>query len=253
MRLTKIKKSIKIFLYLFGFFGLICSFATGSLAAKPPSNFGEAKQAAKRIFSDHRKTFYCGCKYDKHGKINLRSCGYRIQKDKRRARRLEWEHIVPVSLWGQHFDCWREPICCKGKSCYRGRACCRKIDKKFSKLEADLHNIVPAIGEVNALRSNYRFGLLPHIPLGQFGVCEVKIDDETRRVEPPSTVRGIIARAYLYMADEYDIPLSHAQRKLFSAWNIQHPPEDQERSWDNQVAYIQGNHNTYILNYKDRK
>jgi len=59
-----------------------------------------------------------------------------------------------------------------------------------------MHNLAPAIGAVNALRSNYEFTMLPGVR-PTFGTCEMKI--EGRKVEPPETARGIIARTYLYM------------------------------------------------------
>lgn len=222
-------------------------------AAEPPGTFSNAKRLAKELHADHRTTFYCGCKYDKHGKVDLHSCGYQIQKNKRRAERLEWEHIMPVSVWGVHFSCWNEPLCCNRQHCYKGRACCREINPEFAKMEADLHNIVPEIGELNAVRSNYRFGMLPHVATGQFGACEFKVDKETRRVEPRAMVRGMVARAYLYMANTYSIHLSPAQHQLFAAWNKEYPPDAWEVLWDNRIAMLQGNHNLYITHYLEKR
>lgn len=216
----------------------------------PPLHFNQAKQLARQIYEDHRSTFYCGCHYDKHNQIDLNSCGYKIQKDKRRAKRIEWEHIMPVSLWGKELPCWKKNICCKGKSCYKGRKCCREIDQNFSKMEADLHNLVPEIGELNGLRSNYRFGVLPHKKKGQFGTCEMKIDMETRRVEPSIATRGAIARVYLYMSETYQIPLSDSQRQLMNAWNKSYPPDEWEIERDNRIAKVQGNHNAFVKSYK---
>lgn len=219
-----------------------------------PQNFTEAKGIAKTLFQDHRTTFYCGCRFDKHNVVDLESCGYKIQHDQRRAKHLEWEHIVPVSLIASHLPCWKNKQCCnKDGACYGGRKCCQQIDKNFAKMEADLHNLVPEIGELNALRSNYRFGMLPHIPVGQLGECQFKIDPETRRVEPQPSVQGIIARTYLYMAQRYHIHLSDSQLQLFNAWNAQHPPDQWEIEWDRRISGIQGNHNLYISAYKDTK
>lgn len=211
-------------------------------------NFYQAKQIAKELFSDRRETFYCGCTFDQNNRVDLKSCGYKIQNDKKRAERIEWEHIVPVSHLAQDFPCWKKPICCKNGECTRGRKCCQEIDVAFSKMEADLHNLVPEIGELNALRSNYRFGILPETSSGQFGQCNIKIDNETRRVEPRQEVRGTIARAYLYMADTYNFNLSESQRKLFTSWHELYPPDAAEREWDERVFRVQGNHNPYIVN-----
>lgn len=219
-----------------------------------PRNFREAKQLAKQIHRDHRLTFYCGCHYDKHNKVDLHSCGYKIQQSQQRAQRLEWEHIVPVSLWGRELPCWTDKVCYKKRGgYYNGRACCRDVNQHFSKMEADLHNIVPEIGELNGIRSNYRFQILSHMPVGQFGLCEVKVDPRERKFEPRPLSRGIIARAYLYMADTYNIRLSDSQRKLFWAWNREFPPDDWEIQWDKKVAEVQGNFNAYIAEYQNKR
>ena len=220
--------------------------------AKPPANFSEAKRVAKQIFRDHRTTFYCGCKYDKHGKVNLKSCGYTIQQNKRRAHRLEWEHIVPVSLWGKILPCWKEALCCKRNQCYKGRTCCGEIDGRFAEMEADLHNLVPELGDLNAMRSNYSFQALPHIQLGQFGQCEFKLDKEARLVEPQDEIKGIIARAYLYMKAKYGVVLSEKELKTFETWNRDFPPNAWEIEWDKRVARVQGNHNLYISAYQEK-
>lgn len=220
----------------------------------PPRNFSEAKTLAKIIHQDHRITFYCGCKFDKHNTVDIHSCGYEIQGDYRRAKRLEWEHIVPVSHLAGSLPCWKNKLCYRRNgSPFKGRECCRQIDPDFAKMEADLHNLVPELGELNASRSNYRFGLLPFISEGQFGECEIKIDPITRRVEPRILARGTIARAYLYMADRYNMPLSDSQYQLFTAWNRSYPPDLWEKEWDKRIETIQGNSNLHISNYDQLK
>ncbi len=217
----------------------------------PPQNFYEAKRAAREIWSDHRQTFYCGCSFNQHHKIDLNSCGYQIQADLERANRVEWEHIVPISQIAGHLPCWKKKLCCKENGeCYRGRNCCQKIDPDFARMEADLHNLVPEIGELNALRSNYRFGLLPFINPGQFGSCEMKIDAAGRRVEPPIETRGLIARAYLYIAERYEMRLSDSQRQLFDAWDKLYPPDEWEHEWNRRVTSVQGNTNEHISKYQ---
>jgi endonuclease I len=95
--------------------------------------------------------FYCGCAYAGI-EIELASCGYQPKKDPDRAKRLEWEHVVPAEAFGQSFPEWREghPACVdsKGKA-FKGRNCARKMSPQFRYMEADLYNLQPAIGEVN--------------------------------------------------------------------------------------------------------
>lgn len=221
----------------------------------PPklSTFAEAKKLARAVYADHQQTFYCGCRFDSQGTVDLQSCGYQSQGS-RRAMRVEWEHIVPASHLAMQRPCGQKKLCCRqnGK-CFQGRLCCREIDAQFSEMEADLHNLVPVIGELNALRSDYRFDLLPKGRSGQFGRCAVKIDTESRRMEPSPKVQGIIARAYLYMAKTYQLSISDSQLHLFNAWNRAFPPDPWEVEWDKRVAHIQGNHNTYIAHYEKMK
>jgi deoxyribonuclease-1 len=131
---------------------------SSTLIAEHPKNFQEAKKQARIIWSSHPETIYCGCKYDKQLNIDHKSCGYEPE-ERKRANKVEWEHLVPASWFGKQKECWREPICEKknGKK-YKGRKCCEKIDGEFRKMHSDLHNLVPAIGEVNQARSDYRFG-----------------------------------------------------------------------------------------------
>lgn len=63
-------------------------------------------------------------------------------------------------------------------------------------MESDLYNLVPAVGEINGLRSNCSFGMIPG-EKREFGSCDMEI--ENRKAEPPSGVRGKITRTYFYM------------------------------------------------------
>ena len=112
-----------------------------SVFARSPKNFSIAKQELRRIFSFNRETLYCGWKYDKYNHINLKSCGMSSAKNFKRAQRVEWEHIVPASYFGQ-FRCWREKICSakRGKK-YKGRKCCEKTSFKFRAAESELYNL----------------------------------------------------------------------------------------------------------------
>src|SRR5689334_14618382 len=89
-------------------FALILStsvaFAGGNQKIK---HFRQAKRFANQIHEDHPYTIYCHCRYKGHD-IDLKSCGYKVQKDAKRAARLEWEHVVPAEAFGQSFSEWQE-------------------------------------------------------------------------------------------------------------------------------------------------
>ena len=230
---------IKAVFLIFSLLFSIQSQASSSTSSHTPPTFSQAKKMAAQIYKDHRITFYCGCKYDKYGKIDLSSCGYTVRKNKRRAGRVEWEHIFPAAAMGQNLTCWREPICKKknGKT-YKGRKCCEKIDRKFRRMITDLHNLVPAIGEVNGDRNNFSYALLDEKPF-QYGRCEMIIDSKSKKVEPPPLTRGFIARTYFYMHNTYGLPISQKQYKLFEVFDKQYPPTAWEIERNNRIAKIQ--------------
>jgi len=172
-------------------------------------DFSQAKRILNREFNNGH-TIYCGCNY--FGKtIDIDSCGYHPKnaktkkgKENKRAYSLEWEHVVPAEAFGSSFRSWRNPEefteCRKGKKVMTGRQCAQKVDKLFNFMEADLYNLHPEIGELNGLRSNYSMAEIPGEER-EFGSCDVEIED--RKFEPRESVKGDVARIYLYMDESY--------------------------------------------------
>ena len=111
-------------------------------------------------------------------------------------------------------------------------------------MQSDLYNLYPAIGAVNALRSNYNYALLPDVP-ATFGSCPMKISGN--RAEPPEYTRGVIARTTLYMAESYPkYRLSNQQRQLMEAWNRMYKPDEWECLRAKRIERIQGNENHFV-------
>ena len=209
-------------------------------------NFREAKKILPKIFDGHETTIYCPCTY-KNKVIDLKSCGYKIHKDEERAQRLEWEHVVPAEAFGQSFVEWRDG----GKDCikkngkkFKGRKCAEK-NPKFSKMEADLYNLWPVIGELNGLRSNYSMAQIAGDALS-FGGCKAKIQD--RKFEPMDESKGIVARVYLYMEKNYPGHgiVSNKNEKLYAAWDKLFPVTQWECERSDRIQKIQGNVNEIL-------
>ena len=220
-----------------------CLFAVETNAKE--MSFRSAKKILAKLYSDHRRTFYCDCKFDKHKKVKPRSCGLVARKQKKRASRIEWEHIVPAHAFGHTRRCWREKICNSNGKPYKGRRCCTKTDKVFKAMEADLHNLVPAVGELNGDRSNRSFSMVYGEPRA-YGACDFEIDFDTDKVEPRPEVRGNIARTYFYFKKQYGLPISKKQKKLFDVWNRSDPVDQWERDRNFLIKGIQGNGNPFI-------
>ncbi|MFW2611446.1 endonuclease [Aliarcobacter butzleri] len=199
-------------------------------------SFSESKKLLKEIYKDHQTTFYCGCKYnplDKDNMIDRNSCGYvprneltKKGKENERANRIEWEHIMPAENFGRHLACWKDG----------GRKACSK-DPIFNKMEADMHNLVPAIGELNADRSNFRYGA-DKPKVGMYGECKFEVDFDANRAYVRDEIKGDIARAYLYMSKAYNINLSDQERKLMEAWNKQDPIDEWEIEKNKRIENI---------------
>ncbi len=210
-------------------------------------SFAQAKKKIYALFAARQRTFYCGCAYTDRV-VDHGSCGYVVRNNVKRARRTEVEHVVPAHAFGRSFPEWRQGhkdcVSKSGKK-YRGRNCVRKVSPKFRRMEADLYNLQPAIGEVNADRSNYSMALLGNAP-GQYGACDVQIAD--RKIQPRRAIRGDIARTYLYMHWAYPGRgiIGKKRRALFEAWDKQDPVDTWEHTRVRTIEALQKNVNPFV-------
>ena len=207
--------------------------------ASSAQNFNSAKNHLVKIYTANpeQTTFYCGCEFSfdgKKGSVDFSKCGYTPRKNEARASRIEWEHVMPAENFGRHLQCWRDG----------GRKECKK-DVTFNAMEGDLHNLQPAIGEVNGDRSNFRYSQFTK-EFTQYGECRSAVDFKERKFQPRDEIRGMIARTYFYMRDTYNINLSDSENKLMTAWNNMYPPEGWECDRNRQIEQIQGNDNKFI-------
>tara|TARA_B100000446_G_scaffold39220_2_gene34577 strand:+ start:24050 stop:24829 length:780 start_codon:yes stop_codon:yes gene_type:complete len=210
-------------------------------------SFSKAKRLLQqKVYNEHRQTLYCNAVFDEDKNVQLPQ-GFHTDKHKKRAARIEWEHVVPAENFGRFYSEWREghPLCVsrKGKA-YRGRKCAEKVVSQYRLMQADMHNLFPAIGAVNALRSNYSFTVMPQEPV-DFGSCAMKI--ENRKAEPPEESRGRIARTYLYMAETYpQLQLSKKTQHLMQAWHQRYPVAEWECDRASAIETLQGNANLVV-------
>ena len=228
-------------------FVCIC-FLGGAVHAQNKGNttndsFRKAKRMLlEQVYKGKGKTFYCGCPFK--GKKLLTCQNYKPKKKSKRSKRIEWEHVVPAAHFGQSFKEWRDGhekcVDSKGKS-FKGRNCASKMNMKYRYMESDMYNLVPAIGEINLLRLNYRFGMIAGEER-QFGACDMEIAGKI--AEPPEHVRGDIARTYQYMAWAYGRGIiGQTNKKLFQAWSKLDPVDAWECERTKIIEGIQGNEN----------
>ena len=124
---------------------------------------------------------------------------------------------------------WRDghPKCINKKgNKFKGRKCAGKGNVQYKRMQADMFNLYPAIGEVN-------------------GVHYIK----NKKIEPKENIRGEIARTYLYMDSVYPGRgiISKKNRKLFDAWNKSDPVDQWECERARRIEKIQGNRNEVVI------
>ncbi|MFS1538030.1 MAG: endonuclease [Candidatus Phlomobacter fragariae] len=239
--------------WVIGILCLLSVLSTPAQAAKPvntPKSFSEAKWVSRQaVYNDLNQgaggTLYCGCDWQWTGKnggrIDLESCGQAVRREvhRHRAQRIEWEHIVPASVFGQAFGC-------KEKG---GRKGCRQEDPEFRKAEGDLHNLAPESGEVNNDRGNMPFGEAGPVPF-VYGQCQSRPDFKQRVFEPRDEVKGLVSRVWFYMSDRYGFVIPLKQQAILMQWDRQYPPDARERERDRRITAITGVHNPFVTGEK---
>ncbi|MFZ1342403.1 endonuclease [Thiothrix eikelboomii] len=207
-------------------------------------SFSQSKWGlAQKVYKNHRLAFYSGCQFRAQQKLlapDWKSCGYQARKNPERAKRIEWEHVVPAWVFGHQLKCWQQG----------GRAHCRDTNAQFRQMEADMHNLVPAIGELNGDRSNLPYGMVKGEPRAYGAKVNMEIDFKTRTAEPPDQVYGDIARINFYMRERYHFSLSSQQLQLFTAWNNLDPVDAWEQQRNELIRQAQGNDNPYVTHYQ---
>jgi deoxyribonuclease-1 len=110
----------------------------------------------------------------------------------------------------------------------------------------DLHNLVPSVGQVNALRNNSRYGIIPG-ENRSLGSCDVEWNSEI--TEPKPAIRGNLARVWLYMADEHNVELMEGEKAMFLKWSQLDRPSEWEFERNKLIKNVQGNGNPYVESF----
>ena len=235
---------------IFSFLILFVSFefAQASQGNQRIESFSKSKKILFKIHSKNPLTFYCKCKYSGKKPI-LESCGYIPKKKFVRSSRIEWEHILPASHFGIKFDEWKNGhkkcITNKGKR-YKGRKCAERTSSQYRRMQSDLYNLQPSIGEINGLRSNHQIGFI-HGENREFGKCDIEI--KNKKIEPSEKIRGDIARTYMYMEQNYPnyIKYENSIKNLIIKWDNEDPVDDWECRRAEKIYRIQGNLNQILV------
>lgn len=147
-------------------------------------------------------------------------------------RKVNIEHVFPMAWATKALGCGR-------------RKQCRADSPRFNRIESDMHNLFPALREMNEARGAMAYSEIPGEDWVAPG-CDLEIDARRRRVEPRPAVRGDIARAMFYMEARYGLEIYSRQRTLLREWHLADPPDAGERRRNDVIERLQGNRNPFI-------
>ncbi len=176
-----------------------------------------------KLYSTGGFTLYCGAWFANHPSLD--------GKFPARAG-LNVEHVYPASWMLKTAGCPTET-----------RTQCRAISEDFNLMEADLHNLYPAISFINGARSNHPFAEIDgedHM----FDSCD--FERASALVEPRPEARGNIARAIFHMHKEYGLPVPDAMKPLLLQWHKDDPVSEAERRRNKKIDEIQETRNAFI-------
>lgn len=168
-------------------------------------------------------------------------CGYSFDTPSRghfTPRGMSLEHAYPAQWMVEALHCGRD------------REECRRKDKRFGYLEADMHNLFPADRRINSARSDLLFGEIPgeerrHRDRDE-QTCDFENDTKDGIAEPRPAVRGNLARAIFYMIREYGLPIDRTMLSLLLQWHQADPADHRETQLNDRIEELQGNRNPFI-------
>ncbi len=115
----------------------------------------------------------------------------------------------------------------------------------------DMHNIFKCNGEINNLRSNYKYtdfeNIDYHLNFTRIANTNNYIDPKRHLFIPEEESRGIIARSIMYMSYEYKYRYSKViDTEVLINWCMEYPPCKQEFSHNNIAFRKQFKRNKFI-------
>ncbi len=206
-----------------------------------------AKEQLQAIYlkANKTQTLFCACDFDEGKQLDPAKCGYTPKRAKgKRARTMDWQPAMTPFQYGKVLKCWSERICKRhtGRP-FAGPKCCEKVEPVFMRMQADMHNLFPVIGELARDRANKEFSEIKG-EKRKYGQCDFEVRRQS--AEPAENIRGDIARAYFYMSQQYKVPLRKKQEDLFIHWHVTDPPDRWEMDRNSAIEEIQGNRNPFI-------
>ncbi len=216
--ITHVFRSVQIIIILF----LASSLNTSHAESLPVESYDEV--AANTFWNDLYDqggwSLYCGYRFDPAAELT-------------EGRLFVIEQIYPVDWMLKHMSC-------------DSRRQCRLDEKsRFTRMEADMHNLYPVWQDADVTRRNTLFGIIKGEDW-RYDTCD--FERYLGLTEPRPIARGNIARSIFYMHMEYGVPVDKNMLVVLKGWNRQDPPSKQELLRNNRIEELQGNRNQFIDN-----
>lgn len=225
--------------------------STLAFGAYIPKNFTKAKDMSVRLYHTyHLQSFYTNTeltpivhisskKFPYKSSLTLQlgmiNSPYTGSKYASRGKKIEWEHITPASWFTtvnqEIHDAWfvgNEKCVTSSGNTYKGRKCAEKVSVLFNQIESDMYNLVPAIGALNAMRSDKPYGIIEG-EVREFGET-IDMEITSKMVEIMPSKRGNVARVMLYMNKKYGVqfPDHNNTVEMLKEWDLADPEDDWE-------------------------
>lgn len=171
-----------------------------------------------KLYPTGGRTLYCDEQFRTHEPLNI-------------------EHVYAAAWMAEALGC-------------SSRSACRTDpvhNVRFNHMEADMHNLFPAMAGLNGARSDRHFGTIEG-EKGPLVACDFEVDKADDVVEPRPAIRGDIARAIFYMHREYNLPIPFGMTTILKEWNQEDPPSTEEIWRNDAIDRLQGTRNPYIDN-----
>jgi deoxyribonuclease-1 len=200
----------------------ILSIANSFAETVPVENYDEVALNTfwNELYANGGWSLYCGYRFDAAATLT-------------EGRLFVIEQIYPVSWMLKHMNC-------------NSRRQCRLDSKsRFTRMEADMHNLYPVWQETHISRRDTAFGLIEG-ENWRYDNCD--FERYLGVTEPRPLARGNIARSIFYMHTEYGVPIDKEMLAQLKKWNREDPPSKQEVLRNKLIEELQGNRNKFIDN-----
>lgn len=201
---------------------LLSVYNTNSAETLPVESFDEIAVNTfwNELYANGGWSLYCGFRFDP---------SVALTED----RLFVIEQIYPASWMLRYMQC-------------DSRRQCRLNEKsRFTRMEADMHNLYPAWQAADVARRDSSFGMIEGEDW-RYENCD--FERYHNKTEPRPIARGNIARAIFYMHTQYGVPVTKDLLADLKRWNRLDPPSNQEMLRNNLIEELQGNRNQFIDN-----